>query len=199
MSLGTRFRMRPEAKVTLKTGVGGALVGLMLMGGSLGAAVAQDATPAASPAAEAVASWIPEFPTDVTIDDDSSTVGVQIGEIVEMNSSTFETRPYVILQLVNNTESDLQVAVFQMPAEFELPEVWEPTAFAFPMTEDALPDGVAAIGSTMADPGTTTEAVLVNPAPATYVVVTNTGISAAFTVVERAVVDVPDVLATPAG
>ncbi len=202
MSLGTRFRMKPEATSSLRTGAGAALVGLALIGGSLGATVAQEASPAASPAAVAVAGWIAEFPADVAIDNDSTTVGVKLGDIAEINAGTFETRPYVVLQFANTTASDMQVALFKMPADYtlpEAPEVYDPASFTFPQSEADLPEGVTVVGSTVIPGNSLAEAVIVAPEPGVYILATNTGLSVPFTVVEAVEIEVPDLFATPEG
>jgi hypothetical protein len=198
MSLGTRFRMKPEANSSLRTGVGAALVGLTLLGGSLGATVAQEASPEASPSAM-VASWIVEFPADSIVDNDSSTVGVKLGDIVEIATGSFETRPYVILQLANNTEADMQAAVFKMPADYTIPDPWDPASFTFPATEADLPEGVTAVGATTVAPGELKGAVLIAPEPGVYILATSTGLSVPFTVTEAVDLGVPDIFATPEG
>ena len=114
MVLGTRFRSLPEA-TSLKSAVSGALVGVALIGGTFISGAAQDASPAAcapaAPAAVASPAAAPGWITDVAIDPaleasgDSTTVGVVIGEILEINVAQFETRPFVILQTANNTDA----------------------------------------------------------------------------------------------
>src|SRR5690349_13306978 len=125
MSVGTRFRSQPEAP-SLKSTLGAALIGVAMLGGTAGMTLAQEASPAASPVA--VVTWIDEVQveSEVTFDGDSSSVGVILGEIAEINVPSFETRPYVILQTANNTESDLQAAVFMVP------EGYDATTFVFP-------------------------------------------------------------------
>jgi len=146
-----------------------------------------------------VASWIVEFPADTVVDNDSSTVGVKLGEIVEIAAGSFETRPYVILQFANNTDADAQVAVFKMPADYTIPDPYDPASFTFPASEADLPEGVTAVGSTVVAPGELKGAVLVAPEPGIYIMATNTGLSVPFTVVEAVDLGVPDIFATPEG
>jgi hypothetical protein len=190
MSVGTRFRSQPEAP-SLKSTLGAALIGVALLGGTAGMTLAQEASPAASPVA--VATWIEEVQveSEVTFDGDSSSVGVVLGEIAEINVASFETRPYVILQTANETETDLQAAVFSVPEGFDA------TTFSFPASEADLPEGVTAVGSYTVPAGEQTAAVFTDMAPGSYVVATNTGLSVAFAVTEPVDLDVPDIFASP--
>ena len=190
MSVGTRFRSQPEAP-SLKSTLGAALIGVALLGGTAGMTLAQDATPSASPMA--MATWIEQVKTEkeTTFDGDSTSVGVVLGEVAEINVATFETRPYVILQTANNTETDLQAAVFMVPEGFDA------TTFVFPATEADLPEGVTAVGGYMVPAGEQTAAVFTDFAPGNYVVATDSGLAVGFTVVEAAVIDVPDIFASP--
>ncbi len=190
MSVGTRFRSQPEAP-SLKSTLGAALIGVALLGGTAGMTLAQDATPSASPMA--MATWIEQVKTEkeTTFDGDSTSVGVVLGEVAEINVATFETRPYVILQTANNTETDLQAAVFMVPEGFDA------TTFVFPATEADLPEGVTAVGGYTVPAGEQTAAVFTDFAPGNYVVATDSGLAVGFTVVEAAVIDVPDIFASP--
>ena len=102
MFVGARFRKTPETTSSLKTTIGAALIGAALIGGSLGAASAQDSTPAASPEASPVATidWIEQVPLveDVELDGDSAAVGVLLEDVAEINVAEIEFRPYIILQ-----------------------------------------------------------------------------------------------------
>lgn len=190
MSVGTRFRSRPEAP-SLKSTLGAALVGVALLGGTAGMTFAQEASPPASPVA--VATWIEQVKTEkeTKFDGDSTSVGVKIGEIAEINVASFEARPYVILQTANNTEADIQAAVFMVPEGFDA------ATFVFPATEADLAEGVTAVGGYTVTAGEQTAAVFTDLAPGTYVVGTSSGLAVGFTVVEAAVLDVPDIFASP--
>lgn len=190
MSVSTRFRSKPEAS-SLKTTIGAALIGVALLSGTAGMTVAQEASPAASPVA--TVSWIEavQVESEVTFDGDSSSVGVVLGEIAEINVASFETRPYIILQTANNTEAPLTAAVFMVP------EGYDATTFVFPATEADVPEGVTAVGSYTVSAGEQTAAVFTDLAPGFYVVATDTGLSVPFAVVERVEVDVPDIFASP--
>ena len=166
MSVGTRFRSQPEAP-SLKSTLGAALIGVALLGGTAGMTLAQDASPEASPSA--VVSWIEQVKTEkeTTFDGDSSSVGVKFGEVAEINVASFETRPYIILQTVNNTEADLQAAVFTVPEGFDA------ATFVFPASEADLPEGVTAVGGYTVAAGEQTAAVFTDLAPGNYVVATD--------------------------
>jgi len=129
--------------------------------------------------------------SEVTFDGDSSSVGVVLGEIAEINVATFETRPYIILQTANNTETAMQAAVFMVPEGFDA------TTFTFPATEADLPEGVTAIGGYEVLAGEQTAAVFPDLAPGSYLVATNTGLSVPFMVTEVVPLDVPDLFASP--
>lgn len=190
MSVGTRFRSQPGAP-SLKSTLGAALVGAALLGGTAGMTLAQEASPAASPVA--VASWIEEVQveSEVTFDGDSTSVGVILGEIAEINVASFETRPYVILQSANNTDADVQAAVFAVPEGFDA------TTFVFPATEADLPEGVTAVGGYTVPAGEQTAAVFTDLAPGNYVVATNSGLAVGFAVTEPVDLGVPDIFASP--
>ncbi len=190
MSVGTRFRSQPEAP-SLKSTLGAALIGVALLGGTAGMTLAQEASPAASPVA--VVTWIDEVQveSEVTFDGDSSSVGVILGEIAEINVPSFETRPYVILQTANNTDADLQAAVFMVP------EGYDATTFVFPATEADLPEGVTAVGGYTVPAMMQTAAVFTDLAPGSYVVATTSGLAVGFMVTEAVEIDVPDIFASP--
>ncbi len=190
MSVGTRFRSQPEA-LSLKSTLGAALIGVALLGGTAGMTLAQEASPAASPVA--IATWIDEVQveSEVTFDGDSSSVGVVVGEVADINVASFETRPYVILQTANNTDADLQAAVFAVPEDFDA------TTFVFPATEADLPEGVTAVGGYTVPAGEQTAAVFTDLTPGTYVLATNSGLAVGFTVTEPVDLGVPDIFASP--
>jgi hypothetical protein len=190
MSVGSRFRSYPEAP-SLKSTLGAALIGVALLGGTAGMTLAQEASPAASPVA--MATWIEtvQVESEMTIDGDSSSVGVVLGEVAEINVAAIEYRPYIILQTANNTETDLMAAVFMVP------EGMDPATFVFPATEADLPEGVTAIGGYEVVAGEQAAAVFTDLAPGSYVVATNTGLSVPFSVTEVVPLDVPDLFASP--
>jgi hypothetical protein len=196
MSLGSRFRLSPEA-TSLKSAVGAALIGIALLGGTYGAAAAQDASPEASPMASPVAAidWIDQVPmeADVEFDGDRASVGVVLGEIAEINVAEIETRPYVILQTANNTETAQNAAVFSVPEGFDA------TTFAFPASEADLPEGVTAVGTFQVAPGEQAAAVFEGLAEGSYVVATDGGLNVAFAVIPAADLGVPDIFAEPEG
>lgn len=190
MSVGTRFRSQPEAP-SLKSTLGAALIGVALLGGTAGMTLAQEASPAASPVA--VATWIDEVlvESETTFDGDSTSVGVILGEVAEINVGSFETRPYVILQTANNTDADVQAAVFAVPEDFDV------TTFVFPASEADLPEGVTAVGGYTIPAGEQTAAVFTDLVPGNYVVATDSGLAVGFTVIEPVDLDVPDIFASP--
>jgi hypothetical protein len=175
--------------------VGAAALGTLLIGTGGSAIFAQEASPEASPMASPIAmvSWIATVAveSEVTFDGDSSSVGVMLGEIAEINVASIEFRPYIILQTANNTEADLMAAVFMVP------EGMDATTFVFPATEADLPEGVTAIGGYQVTAGEQTAAVFTDLAPGSYVVATNTGLSVPFMVTEVVPLDVPDLFASP--
>ncbi len=184
--------MQPGSR--LRSVVGVALAGTLLVGG--GSAIhAQDASPEASPMASPVAtvSWIEMVASEseVTIDGDSASVGVVLGEIAEINVASFEARPFIILQTANNTEGPILAALFIVP------EGYDATTFVFPASEADLPEGVTAIGAYMVPAGLQTGAVFTDLAPGSYLLATDTGLSVPFTVTEPADLDVPDLFASP--
>jgi hypothetical protein len=195
MSLGTRFRTSPEA-TSLKSTVGAALIGLALLGGTLGAASAQDASPEASPMASPVATidWIDQvvLESEATLDGDRTSVGVILGEIAEINVAEIEIRPNVILQTDNQTDAPQNVAVFSVPADFDA------TTFVFPADEASLPDGVTAVGGYQVAAGEQAAAVFTELVEGTYVVATDGGLTVPFAIIPVAELDVPDVFGTPA-
>jgi len=203
MSFGTRFRPSPGAS-SLRSMVGGALVGIALLGGTFGAATAQDASPVACPpaatpdaavASPVAAGWI----TDVAIDPnasaegDSTTVGVTIGDVLEIMAASFETRPIVQLQANNTTDADVTAVVLTAPAEFDV------TCFTLPADVSELPEGVTPYGSFEVAAGTQVTAVFPDLAPGTYIFATSSGQALTFVVTEPAAVDVPDIFASPEG
>ena len=196
MSLGTRFRMFPEA-TSIKSTVGAALVGLALLGGTLGAASAQDASPEASPMASpvAVAAWIDSVAIDasITAEGDTTSVGVTQGEVLEINVAEFETRPFVILQTANTTDSAFTAVLLTVPEGFDA------TTFTLPEDQAELPEGVTPVGSYEVAPQSQTAAVFTDLAPGTYVLASTAGQNLSFVVTEVVPVDVPDIFGTPEG
>jgi hypothetical protein len=210
MSFGTRFRTKPGATSSLKATAGAMLIGAALVGGSLGAAVAQDATPpSASPEASpvAVAAWIndimvEEFPEP---DADSTTVGVKVNDTAAVpltilgnptaaapdNVPTFETRPYVILQVANANEQDFVVVIL------EAPEGFSAAGMTLPDDVAGLPEGVTPVAAFEVGAMETVDAVFADMAPGTYVLATTSGLAQAFVVNEQAEIEVPDIFASP--
>lgn len=172
--------------------VGAALVGLALLGATTGSALGQDASPEASPVA--VAAWITDLTIDVNVqvDGDTTTVGVLIGEVAEINSAAFETRPVVQLQLNNTTESAMVAVLLTAPTDFDA------TGFTLPADVSGLPEGVAPYGAVPVPGGTQVTAVLPNLPEGTYILATTTGQALTFVVSPQTAVDVPDIFATPA-
>ena len=199
MSLGTRFRKKPEATSSLKAAAGAMLIGAALIGGSLGATVAQDASPEASPAASpvAVAPWIEELVSDEfpEPDGDSTTVTVALDDAAEPPLSvlpgTFETRPFVQFQTSNLNDADAVVVLLQAPAEFDA------TGFALPEDAAELPEGVTPYAAYSAPGGTDVLAVYPDLPVGTYVLATTNGHAATFVVNEATAVEVPDIFASP--
>ena len=193
---GSRFRSLPEA-TSLKSAAGAVVIGLAILGGSIGATSAQDASPEASPIASpvAVAAWIDSvaIDTSITPSGDSASVGVTQGEILEINVAEFETRPFVILQTANTTDSAFTAVLFSAPEGFDA------TTFTIPETEDALPEGVTPIGSYEVAPQSQTAAVFTDLAPGTYVLASTAGQALSFVVTEVVPVEVPDIFETPEG
>jgi len=190
MSVGSRFRSYPEAP-SLKSTLGAALIGAALLSGTASMTLGQEASPGASPVA--MATWIEtvQVESEVTIDGDSSSVGVVLGEVAEINVASIEFRPYIILQTANNTETDLMAAVFMVPEDMD------PATFVFPASEADLPEGVTAIGGYEVAAGEQSAAVFTDLAPGSYVVATNTGLSVPFAVTEVVPLEVPDLFASP--
>jgi hypothetical protein len=197
MSLGTRFRNAPEATSSLRTTVGAALIGAALLGGSLGMAGAQDASPEASPMASPVATidWIDPvmMEEETEFDGDRASVGVVLGEEPTINVAAIEIRPYIILQTDNQTDMAQNVAVFSVPADYDA------ATFTFPASEADLPEGVTPVGTYQVPAGEQAAAVFTEFAEGAYVVATDGGITIPFTVVPMVEVDVPDLFATPEG
>lgn len=196
MSLGTRFRTSPETISSLRTTVGAALIGAALLGGSLGLAGAQDASPEASPSASPVATidWIDQVATEAEteFDGDRASVGVVLGEEPVINVAAIEVRPYIILQTDNQSEAVQNVAVFAVPADYDA------TTFAFPASEADLPEGVTAVGGYQVAPGEQYAAVFDGLlVEGTYVVATDGGMTIPFAVTPMVEIDVPDVFASP--
>jgi hypothetical protein len=202
MSFGTRFRRSPETISSLKTTIGAALVGALLLGGSLGVSSAQDASPEASPEASPIATidWIEQVPLedDVEFDADRASVGVNLDDPTVINVTAIEIRPYIILQTANFTDTAQNVAVFSVPADFFAdPLEFDATTFTFPASEDELPEGVTAVGGYQVAPDDQAAAVFQDFAEGSYVLATDGGLAVAFTVVPVADLGVPDLFGTP--
>lgn len=197
MAIGSRSHRQSTTGPRLRSAVGAAVLGTLLIGTGGGAVLAQEASPAASPIASpvAMATWIDmvAVESEVTFDGDSSSVGVVLGEVAEINVAAFEVRPYIILQTANNTDMPLLAAVFMVP------EGYDPATFVFPATEADLPEGVTAVGGYLVPAGLQTAAVFEDFAPGSYLLATDTGLSVPFMVTEPVVLDVPDLFATPEG
>lgn len=195
MSFGTRFRNTSETTSSLKTTVGAALIGAALLGGSLGLANAQDASPEASPMASPVATitWIEAvaMETETQFDGDRSSVGVVLAEEAVINVAEIEIRPYIILQTDNQTETPQNVAVFSVPADYDA------TTFTFPASEADLPEGVTPVGTYQVAPGAQSAAVFPDLSEGNYVVATDGGITIPFAVTPVVDLEVPDLFATP--
>jgi hypothetical protein len=190
--------MKPEGNSSLRTGIGAALVGLALIGGSLGATVAQEASPAASPAA--VADWVSALVTTdfPEVTGDSTSVGIVLNDAASpplaVNAGTFETRPFVQFPTTNKNDAELTVVLFSAPEGFDA------TTFTIPASEADLPEGVTPVSAwTVAPGGTQTIAVFPDLAPGTYVVASSNGLAASFVVTEAVDLGVPDIFATPTG
>jgi hypothetical protein len=199
MSLGTRFRSKPEATSSLKAVAGAMLIGAALIGGSLGAAVAQDASPEASPAASpvAVAPWIEELVSDEfpAPDGDSTTVTVAHDEAADaplcVLPGSFETRPFVQFQTGNLNDTDTVVVILQAPAEYDA------TGFTLPEDAAELPEGVTPFAAYSAPAESDVLAVYPDLPAGTYVLATTDGHAVTFVVTEPAAVEVPDIFASP--
>ncbi|HYJ12300.1 MAG TPA: hypothetical protein VEW66_01820, partial [Thermomicrobiales bacterium] len=107
--------------------------------------------------------------------------------------ASIEFRPYIILQTANNTDTDMMAAVFMVP------EGMDPETFVFPASEADLPEGVTAVGGYIVPAGMQTAAVFKDVMPGSYVLATDTGLNVPFMITEPAVLDVPDLFATPEG
>jgi hypothetical protein len=197
MAIGLRSHAQSRPGSRLRSMVGAAALGTLLIGTGGSAVLAQDASPEASPMASpiAIATWIDmvAVEAEATIDGDSSSVGVVLGEIAEINVAAIEVRPYIILQTANNTDSDMMAAVFMVP------EGMDPASFVFPASEADLPEGVTAVGGYVVSAGMQTAAVFTDLTPGSYVLATDTGLSVPFTVTEVVPLEVPDLFATPEG
>lgn len=193
MSVGTRFRLSSETSSSLRRSVGAALVGAALLGGSLGLAGAQDASPEASPMATVSIDWIdPVMSEEETeFDGDRASVGVVLGEEPVINVAEIELRPYIILQTDNQTDAAQNVAVFAVPEGFD------PATFTFPASEADLPEGVTAVGAYQVAPTSQFAAVFTTLVEGTYVVASDGGMTIPFAVIPAAEVEVPDLFATP--
>jgi hypothetical protein len=193
MSFGTRFRLQSEAH-SLRNTMGAALAGMLLLGGTAGMTVAQEASPAASPVASV--SWAVQVPVeaDVVFDGDRASVGVVLSaEETTINVASIETRPYIILQTDNQTDAVHNAVLFMVPEGFDA------TTFTFPASEADLPEGVTAIGGYAVEPGSQTAAVFEGLEVGSYLLATDGGLMVPFAVVEAAELDVPDIFAEPAG
>ena len=167
MSLGTRFRTSPGTTSSLRTTVGAAVIGAALLGGSLGLAGAQDASPEASPMAV-------------------------LGEEPVINVAEIEVRPYIILQTDNQTEAVQNVAVFAVPADYDATTFAFPASEAdLPEGVTAVGGYQVAPGEQYA---AVFDGSLVE---GTYVVATDGGMTIPFAVTPMAEIDVPDVFASP--
>lgn len=192
MSNGDRSQSRSTTGERLRSTLAAAMLGSVLLGAGGAAVLAQEATPPmASPVA--VTTWIDsvQVEAEVTFDGDTSSVGVVLGEIAEINVASFETRPYIILQTANGTDTAMIAAVFMVPEDFD------PATFVFPATEGDLPEGATAIGSYVVPAGQQVAAVYTDLVPGSYILATNSGLSVPFIVVEPAVIEVPDIFASP--
>jgi hypothetical protein len=152
------------------------------------------ASPAASPASAGPA-WVATYAIDpkATAEGDTATVGVKVGDTLEINAPAFETRPSVILQTTNDTKKDVTLVLFSVP------EGTEATGFTVPASESDLPAGVKAYASYEVKAGETFGAVLKDLPAGTYILATTDGQAVAFTVQPEAAIDVPDIFATPEG
>ena len=196
MSFGTRFRNTAETTSSLRTTAGAVLIGAALLGGGLGLAGAQDASPEASPMASPVATidWIDPvmMESETELEGDRTSVGVVLAEEPAINVAEIEIRPNIILQTDNQTEMAQNVAVFAVPADYVA------TTFTFPASEADLPEGVTALGAYQVAPGEQYAAVFTDLlVEGTYVVATDGGIAIPFAVTPMVEVDVPDIFATP--
>jgi len=196
MSFGTRFRNTAETTSSLRTTAGAVLIGAALLGGGLGLAGAQDASPEASPMASPVATidWIDPvmMESETELEGDRTSVGVVLAEEPAINVAEIEIRPNIILQTDNQTEMAQNVAVFAVPADYVA------TTFTFPASEADLPEGVTAFGAYQVAPGEQYAAVFTDLlVEGTYVVATDGGIAIPFAVTPMVEVDVPDIFATP--
>jgi uncharacterized protein involved in tellurium resistance len=158
-----------------------------------GTAVATPGTAVASPAAAAVPAWVATYAVNpaVEITGDSVTVGVKLGEALEINAPAFEARPFVTLQTTNESTSDATFVLFSAP------EGTDATGFTIPAEESALPSGVTPVASYEVKAGETTGAVLQDLPAGTYILATTTGQALSFTVDPEAEIEVPDIFASP--
>ena len=143
MFSGSRFRSAPETS-SLRSTVGAALVGLALLGGSWRhrrPGGQSQASPMASPVA--VAAWIDDIAIDLGVepDGDSTTVGVIVGDVLEIDVAEFETRPFVGLQTANNTDGPIAAVLLMVPDEFD------PATLILPGEEAGLPEGVTPLSA----------------------------------------------------
>lgn len=193
MSLGTRFRLNSEAH-SLRNSVGAALVGVMMLGGTAGMTVAQEASPAASPVASV--SWVEQVPVEaeVMFDGDRASVGVVLNdEETTINVASIEVRPYIILQTDNQTEVAHNAVLFMVPEGFDA------ATFTFPASEADLPEGVTAVGGYAVEPGSQTAAVFEGLEVGSYLLATDGGLMVPFAVSDVVELDVPDIFAEPEG
>lgn len=193
MSLGTRFRLNSEAH-SLRNTVGAALAGVMLLGGTAGMTVAQEASPSASPVA--TITWVEQVQVeaDVVFEGDRASVGVVLSdEETTINVASIEVRPYIILQ-TNNQTGMVHNAVL-----FSVPEGFDPATFTFPASEADLPEGVTAVGAFAVGPGGQTAAVFEGLEVGSYLLATDGGLVVPFAVSEVVQLDVPDIFAEPEG
>jgi len=202
MSLG--FPLRSTAKgASLKTSLGAALVGVALLGGTFGSVTAQDASPAACPpvaaapaspeASPVAASWITDIAVDPTVEvsGDSTTVGVIVHDPLEINVAEFETRPFVVFQIDNQTDATVWAVIFSTPEGFDN------SCFTIPADAAELPDGVTPVASAEVPGKGQVGAVIPDLPEGNYLLATSDGQSLTFIVDPRSEVEVPDIFASP--
>jgi len=198
--MSTRGRVTSSSSRLLssRSRIGAGLLGATLLVGSLGTVAASQATPsaspAASPAASPVAAWIADVAIDpsITVDGDSTTVGLKDGELLEINAASFEARPFVTLQTSNLTDAAVTFVVFSVP------EGTEAEGFTIPADAADLPEGVTPVASYVVEAGADFGAVFVDLTPGSYLIATSDGKALGFTVTEAVELDVPDIFASPA-
>lgn len=179
--------------------VGTSVLALAFAAGIAGSAMAQDASPEASPAASPVAEVTADFPaapllSESEIEGDSTTIGVTFGgENAGVAVEETELRPTVILQTTNATEAGIEVALFEVPEEFD------PATFSLADSDGTLPEDVSAVGAYVLGAGGAEGAVFEDLTAGSYLVAATSGESFTIVLTEPAPVDVPDIFATPEG